>query len=90
VKTIGGCLHLYLLSLAHLVSRALASASARWGGGVKVGMPVTHCAAQAPREINNFGEALTAICSLTLFPMAPGVPTHASWEACHRELTKYV
>jgi hypothetical protein len=53
-------------------------------------MPVSHRSAQAPRGIKNLGDALIAICTLTSFPPAQGTPAYALWEACLRELTKYL
>jgi hypothetical protein len=60
------------------------------GSGMNGGAPMSHCSAQAPRGINNFGEALIAICTFTSFPLAQGMPAYVLWEARLRELTKYM
>jgi hypothetical protein len=52
------------------------------------GEPAFHCPIQTPQGINNLGEALTAICTLTAFPLTPGAPAYTSWEARLGELTK--
>jgi hypothetical protein len=53
-------------------------------------VPVSHQSAQAPQGIHNLGEALIAICTLTLFPPAQGTQAYVAWEARIKEMTAYV
>jgi hypothetical protein len=60
------------------------------GSGMNGGVLVPYRSAQAPRGINNLGEALIVICTLTSFPPTQGMPVYALWEARLRELTEYM
>jgi hypothetical protein len=44
----------------------------------------------APQGVNNLGEALAAICSLTCFPPMPGAPAYKLWEVRLEEPSSYV
>jgi hypothetical protein len=60
------------------------------GSSMNGGMPMSHRSAQAPQCIHNLGEAMIAICNLTLFPPAQGTPAYVACEARIKELTAYV
>jgi hypothetical protein len=60
------------------------------GSGMIGGVPVFHRSAQAPQGIHSLGEALIAICTVTSFPPAQGMPMYEAWEARIKELTAYV
>jgi hypothetical protein len=55
--------------------------SQRMGSGASGRAVVPHHLAKAPRGVDNLGEALAAICSLTSFPPMLGDPAYRPWEA---------
>jgi hypothetical protein len=50
--------------------------SLRVEGGANNGATASRRLDQVPRGVNNLGEALAAICSLTSFPPMPGAPAY--------------
>jgi hypothetical protein len=61
----------------------------RIGSRANGSLSVFHHPAPTPRGVNNLGEALATICSLSLFPPTQKAPAYGLWEARLQELTEY-
>jgi hypothetical protein len=66
------------------------SSSTREEGGANIGTVMTRRPGLAPQGVNNVGEALATICSVTSFPPMLGAPAYKLWEARLHELSGYV